>query len=88
MNIKRVEKSVKEVLLNEWDPIGVKDNPNAKSEYDSYALKVVGMLYNGAAEDQIFEFLKNVVLHDFELSADENNLHLIAKKLMGLRSIL
>lgn len=35
---------VRKVLLAEWDPCGVGDNPNLSEEYDSYAPEIVNAL--------------------------------------------
>jgi hypothetical protein len=41
---------VREVLLREWDPIGIADNPNCRGEYDSYALTIFRHLKRRADE--------------------------------------
>jgi hypothetical protein len=80
-----LEKSVKEILLNEWDPIGVKNNPKAKSEYDSYALRILGMLANGTDEGKIEIFLTDTVTKDFELKANTELTRAVSKKLISLK---
>lgn len=76
---------VKNILMNDWDPIGIKDNPNAKAEYDQYALRIVGMLYNGTTHDKLIEFLENVVTGDLGLSANRNLSINVSKKLLALK---
>lgn len=80
----KIENQVKEILMNDWDPIGVKNNPNAKAEYDEYALRIVGMLYNGSNENKIAEYLNMVVTQDLGLSANDIISKMVSKKLMGL----
>lgn len=33
---KQLQDAIAEILLREWDPIGVVDTPEAQDEYDSY----------------------------------------------------
>lgn len=80
----KIEKQVKDILMNDWDPIGVKNNPNAKAEYDEYALRIVGMLYNGSNENKIAEYLNIVVTQDLGLPANDVVSKMVSKKLIGL----
>ncbi|HTZ80046.1 MAG TPA: hypothetical protein VMC10_19200 [Stellaceae bacterium] len=40
---------VREVLMREWDPIGIAGEPAAMDEYDTYALKAALMVVEGNA---------------------------------------
>jgi hypothetical protein len=40
---------VRELLMHEWDPIGVKDVPEAQDEYDFYVGEIYVMLMDGKA---------------------------------------
>ena len=51
---------IRRVLLEVWDPIGVKDEPRAQDEYDSYIGQIYGLLVKGASEQEIIEFLYHV----------------------------
>jgi len=33
---RRIRVAIRHVLMDVWDPIGVKDEPNAQDEYDGY----------------------------------------------------
>lgn len=57
--IKIVTRKIKALLFEEWDPIGVADEA-PRDEYDSYALRVVGMLFNGRPVDEIAAYLDSV----------------------------
>jgi hypothetical protein len=52
---------VRSILINEWDPIGVRcfDNfdPVSDSEYDSYAVDISRMLAEGATQREVEEYL-------------------------------
>jgi len=52
---------VRELLMREWDPIGVKDVPEAQDEYDTYADKVyVMVMHEGASAEQIADYLYEI----------------------------
>lgn len=36
-----------------WDPIGIKDEPNAQDEYDGYVGEILGLLSGGATDEQL-----------------------------------
>ncbi len=60
---------IREVLLDVWDPIGIKDEPNAQDEYDSYVGPVLSLLSSGATDDQLSDQLLNYVNNDMGLNA-------------------
>jgi hypothetical protein len=41
---RRYRTAIRAVLMQEWDPIGVADTPEAADEYDVYISKVHGLL--------------------------------------------
>ena len=41
---KSLQDAIRQVLLHDWDPIGVADVPEAQDEYDSYISQIYGML--------------------------------------------
>ena len=43
--------------MTAWDPIGVKDEPGAADEYDSYMLPLARKLCEGAAAEDVAAFL-------------------------------
>jgi hypothetical protein len=45
------------VLFEQWDPIGVRDEPAARDEYDGYVHGVFRLLLEGASEQQIARHL-------------------------------
>jgi hypothetical protein len=79
----KLENAVKEILLNEWDPIGIRSNTNAKSEYDSYALRIVGMLYNGTNESEIAGYLDEIV-NELGLKVNADLSRSVSKKICSL----
>jgi hypothetical protein len=49
--------SVRKVLIDDWDPIGVSHIPEAKDEYDAYALELSSMLLAGKSRKDILDYL-------------------------------
>jgi hypothetical protein len=59
---------VRDVLLRDWDPIGISDIPEAKDEYDAYADVVFGMLINeNATAEDIANYLFKIATEHMAL---------------------
>ncbi len=54
--ISKLEK-LKNLLWEEWDPIGVNETDCPSDEYDSYALKIYSMLKSNATRDDVLSYL-------------------------------
>ena len=52
--------NIRQILLYEWDPIGVKEIPEARDEYDSYVSGVYRLLTSNISAQQIAEHLAKV----------------------------
>lgn len=48
---------IRRILLADWDPIGVANEPAARSEYDRDALALYGMLATGASDAELESYL-------------------------------
>jgi hypothetical protein len=57
---KEIQRAIGEVLLRNWDPLGVKDVPQAQDEYDSYVGGVYRLIASGASAKQIAEHLVRI----------------------------
>jgi hypothetical protein len=44
--VRSIHGKIRDILLDDWDPIGVKDIPEAQHEYDSY----IGQIYREIAD--------------------------------------
>ena len=56
-----IRSRIRNVLLNVWDPIGVKDEPNAQDEYDGYVGEIYGLLIQKATDQEITDRLLSIV---------------------------
>lgn len=52
-----VRAQIRHILLQVWDPIVIKDEPNAQDEYDSYIGELYELLVSGAADSDLIEYL-------------------------------
>jgi hypothetical protein len=59
---------VREVLMEEWDPVGVRDAPQAQDEYDSYVRRVYVMLMDERATREA------IAAYLFDIAADHMGL--------------
>jgi hypothetical protein len=51
------QEAIRQVLLRDWDPIGVGDIPEAQDEYDSYIGQIYGMLIRRQPRQKLVDFL-------------------------------
>ena len=58
--IRAAKLQIRRVFLEEWDPIGVRDEPNAQDEYDGYLGGVYELLARAATEDEIAAHLREI----------------------------
>ena len=54
---RRIRMEIRHVLMDVWDPIGVKDEPNAQDEYDGYIGKLFELLTSHAPDSDLVEHL-------------------------------
>jgi hypothetical protein len=54
---------IRRVLLDVWDPTGIRDEPNAQNEYDMYIGDIFELLKRNASTDEIAKYL-HWVAHD------------------------
>jgi hypothetical protein len=55
---RRIRVEIRHVLMDVWDPIGVRDVPQAQDEYDCCLYPVFRLLTTGATDEQIAEWLR------------------------------
>ncbi len=65
---RRIRVDIRHVLMSVWDPIGIKDEPNAQDEYDGYLGGVYALLVSGASDGRIEEHLWQIVTERMGLS--------------------
>ena len=81
---KQYHDAIKQVLIKEWDPIGVKDEPLAQDEYDSYVPGVYKLLIRRKSEEKIFRYLWKIETDFMSLCGNRNHTKVIAQRLLEI----
>jgi len=80
---------VRRILLQDWDPIGVRDIPEASDEYDSYADRAYVMLMDErATADRIAAYLYGIAVEYMGLghsTLGREDARSVAEALVALR---
>ncbi|HEY2858250.1 MAG TPA: hypothetical protein VGJ21_07530 [Terracidiphilus sp.] len=64
---RRLRGEIRRVLMAHWDPIGVKDLPEAADEYDGYIWGVLGLLLRSASNAEIVNHLRRIEIEQMGL---------------------
>lgn len=56
--------------LRRWDPIGLAAWQDPRDEYDAYISPLLHLLHGGASEDEVADYLGNVVEQRMSLPAE------------------
>ncbi len=60
--------AIRQILMSEWDPIGVNDTPEAADEYDGYISPLLDLLSAEAGSDEVAEYLQTVEIERMGLT--------------------
>lgn len=82
---KQLSKSIRSLLLGEWDPIGINDVPEASDEYDAYVRGVHKLLAAGNGATDVFDYLWWVETEHMGLPGDRQATLAVAEKLAQLK---
>ena len=77
--------AVRQILLREWEPIGVVDVPAAQDEYDVYIQPIVRLVLGHASPTVLSEHLLRIENVEMGLRADRGRAFRAAEKLRALR---
>jgi hypothetical protein len=58
--IREIQDKIRSVLMDEWDPIGVQDCPEAADEYDRYIGGIYGLIQRGSSAGEISAHLRKM----------------------------
>lgn len=73
--------TIRKMLWEDWDPIGVNQFPEAADEYDSYAPEVAELVRSGTTEQAFFDWLWALETGHIGLEGDRENTKQFAAKL-------
>jgi hypothetical protein len=57
---RKIRQEIRKLLIFEWDPIGVRDVPEAHDEYDLYVGDIFVLIDGGANNEQIADHLHEI----------------------------
>ena len=72
------------MLLECWDPIGIRDEPNAQDEYDSYINGVLNLLLHGASEKEISDHLWRIIEERINIHPQRGATERTVRELKGI----
>ena len=86
---KRIIAGIREILLADWDPIGVREFPEkyrraANDEYDSYIAPLIEMLSAGKSVQDVADFLYDVEVRRMGRRRDRTCADAAARKLVDI----
>ncbi len=79
-----LEQEVRRALLEEWDPIGVRDFHEASDEYDGYVGAVCSLLTRDCSAEDLFDFLWRIETQHMGLPGDWSATRAFADRLREL----
>ena len=78
---RNVEGAIRRVLLRDWDPIGVRDAPEAQDEYDGYVGGAYRLLAAGVTGSDLAEHLARIEHDAMGLSGNRDRFMDVAARL-------
>ena len=76
--------SIRGILLEQWDPVGVRNEPTAQDEYDRYLPALLRMLESRASSDEVARYLGDIVDLEMELVTVAERDEAVANALLQL----
>ena len=76
--------AIRGILLREWDPIGVADEPEAQDEYDGYIHEIHGMLIRHEPRHRLVDHLWWIETERMGLFGNRSRTEAVADRLIGL----
>ncbi len=83
---KRYHVAIRELLLNEWDPIGVAQISEAADEYDSYVPMVYKMLITKVPKHELFDYLWWLETEHMGLTGDRGRTEEFTNRLLNIEN--
>jgi hypothetical protein len=81
---RRYHEAIRQILLQDWDPIGVSHIPSAQDEYDSYIGEVYGLLIRREPRHKLIDLLWWVETEHMALRGNRQRTERLADRLLRL----
>jgi hypothetical protein len=85
---RRYHHAIREILLRDWDPVGVGAVAQAQDEYDSYIPGIYGRLIHRISEQDLFDHLWQIETEHMGLFGNRGKTQQVAQKLLLLNTQL
>jgi len=85
---KQIYLAIQKALIEEWDPIGVRDVPEAQGEYDSYVPMLYDLLLLNKPDEEIFDYLWWVETEHMGLNGEKKGTEDFIKRLRYIFQII
>ncbi len=79
---KNLQRRVDEVLYYIWDPLGVSEEPIARSEYESYVPKILQLVEENETIQPVSDHLADIINSQMGLSAEKTHCDHVAETLL------
>jgi hypothetical protein len=79
---------VKTILMDHWDPIGIRNVPKAKRQYDPFVTPILRDVIAGASAEAIAERLFTFETEAMSLGGDRDRALYVAEKLLAARDAM
>ena len=80
----RLKQTVRAILLNDWDPIGIAGIREAAGEYDRYVADVAQMVVAGRSVSDLSKHLTRIEVESMGLSSNRDRAYSVATKLRSI----
>jgi hypothetical protein len=81
---RKIRAEIRNVFMDVWDPIGVRNLTPLRSEYDRYIGTIYGMLIRGCSDEELLDHLLSIERERMELPSPGSN---IRRTIAVLRAI-
>jgi hypothetical protein len=83
-NAQRYHAAIHQILMSRWDPIGVRNVPEAQDEYDAYVTGIYGRLIHRAARHELLDYLWWVETEHMGLRGDRQRAESVVDELLEI----
>ena len=82
--IQQIQATISDVLLKEWDPIGISGVPEAQDEYGGYVAEIYELVAHKASQAEIFAHLWRIETDYMGLAGNRPKTESVAKRLFEM----
>ncbi len=79
-----IQREIEEILIREWDPLGIAAQPECRNQYSCYVAGVYRLLAQGASESELAEHLALKEQQQMGLTSPSRLLEKVARLLRSV----